>query len=437
MFIERSAGRIRLVRTAFVVLGLLPCAALVGWAAHLRSAAHRDAIRGRWQQAVGLPLEVGAVDHPRPGVLRARGCAVLAATGGRLLELPTLELESAAAEDRLRIDVAQVDAAAAATLATLAGEWLRGHARHPRNCVIEVADFAWNGPARERGDAAARPASAALRVECVAQDGSRAIRVVRRAAAGDEDEARIVRMVADGVERTTVEVAWSEAVPLAILAALAGADSGAVAAAGTSAFAAGELRAECDERGWNGSASGRVEGVDLAECAAALSSRASGAATISIDRIAWRDGRVHEATIACAAGPGWVDPPLLDRMVIALGCRPGPATPRDAASSVRSFDSARCVIRLVDGQVAILPADDAPDRIASAAGVPVLAPPPRPVSSERLAWMLSPPAAAFVPAAGPGAWLMSVLPASEPPTATGHDDSRSGTSSPREGRIDF
>jgi hypothetical protein len=72
MFIERSAGRIRLTRLIFVVAGLVPCLLLAGWAVHRGSTAHRDAVRAAWQAAVGLPLDVAAITHPRPGVLSSR-----------------------------------------------------------------------------------------------------------------------------------------------------------------------------------------------------------------------------------------------------------------------------------------------------------------------------------------------------------------------------
>ena len=52
MFIERSAGRIRLTRLIFVVAGLVPCLLLAGWAVHRGSTAHRDAVRAAWQAAV-------------------------------------------------------------------------------------------------------------------------------------------------------------------------------------------------------------------------------------------------------------------------------------------------------------------------------------------------------------------------------------------------
>ena len=67
MFVARSAARVRLARLAFLLAGLAPAAGLAAWAIHRRSDAHRAAIERRWQEAVGLPLTVGRVDHPRPG----------------------------------------------------------------------------------------------------------------------------------------------------------------------------------------------------------------------------------------------------------------------------------------------------------------------------------------------------------------------------------
>jgi len=419
MFIERSAGRIRLARVVFVAVGLLPCLAVVGWATYLRSTAHRDAVRGAWEKAVGLPLEIGAVEHPRPGVVRARRWSIVTAGGGRRLELPTVEIESAAHEDRIRIDVARVDAPTAAMLAGLGREWLRGDVRHPRNCVVEVADFGWSsgGPPEAGAEAGGEPTSPIpLRIECVARGKTRAVRMVRRAAV--EDELRIVLAVDDtggrNGERIEVDATWSDAIPLAILAAAAGWDAGSIAATGVSATAAGDVHASRDGDGWDGSARGRLVGIDLLPCAERVKAAASGTATVIVDRLAWRDGRLDDAVIECLTTAGWVDAALFDRLVIALGCKPGPAATMSAALPTRAFDAAGCVLRLRDGQFDLQPSPAVPGGLASTGGVPLLQPPTAAVPFDRLAWMLSPPAAAFVPAAGPGAWLMSILPSRNP-----------------------
>ena len=423
MFIERSAGRIRLTRLIFVVAGLVPCLLLAGWAVHRGSTAHRDAVRAAWQAAVGLPLDVAAITHPRPGVIAATGVVVRSPAGRPLLELPAVEVESAATENRLVIRGTRVDAAAASMLGTLAREWLRSDARHPRNCVIEVADVTWGDAAADGGR------SESLRIECVGQGPVRAIRLVR----GDgDDEIRAVRTLeSEGhsiAERFEVEGRLSRPVPASVLAAVAGLPATATAAIASRATVSGDLQATHDATGWSGSATGRLDELDLGGCCAAVQARGAGAVSVSFERFAWRSGRLVDAAIVCESGPGWVEAALFDRLVIALGCRPGPAL--QASADTRSFDAAGCALELDGGSVTVRPAGGA-SGLATAMGAVLLQAPATPVAFERFAWMVSPPAATFVPADGPGAWLMSIVP-----------DSASGTQramnpSPREGSRGF
>ena len=438
MFIEKSAGRIRFSRTVFLLSCLLPSAAIAGWAVHLRSAAHREAVRSRWQQVVGLPLVIGAVEHPRPGMVRATGCAVLTPTGARLMEIPSVELESAVGEDRLRIDMVRVDAAAAALLGELAREWLRRDARHPRNCVIEIADFEWERGGRQGDDATPRT-STMVRIECVAQGGSRAVRIVRHAEI--EEQFRIVRAVADEggrtVERIEFEANWADAVPLPILASLAGCAADAVAAAGSAAVASGEVAATLGEAGWSGTAHGRVEGIDLARCTVALQARATGQAAIVFDRLTWKDGRLEDVTAECSIGAGWIENSLFDRLVIALGCKPGPAA-ASTGQPVRLFDAAGCVLRLDGGRLGMTATQAIANGLAVVDGAVLLQPPSAGIPFDRLAWMLSPPAATFVPAGGPGGWLMSILPPAGPAAGSGDPAGTRAANPPSRGvRRDF
>ena len=70
MFIARSRARIRAARMVFLLAGAVPVAAFVAWAAYLHSDSHRTAVERQWQDATGLPLSIGRVEHPRPGVVR-------------------------------------------------------------------------------------------------------------------------------------------------------------------------------------------------------------------------------------------------------------------------------------------------------------------------------------------------------------------------------
>lgn len=417
MFVARSAARIARARAAFVLIVLLPCLGLGAWALHRRSAAHRDAVRLAWQRQVGLPLTVAAVEHPRPGVIRARDCVVAANDGRPAIALPLVEVETTATEVRLRIDRLRCDAAGAAVLATIAGDWLERGARFDRHCVIEITDFAWDPPAGS-GDA---PSS--MRVECVVQQGDRAVRIVRPTAAGSDDEVKIVRHIDAGTggdreaERTAVrfeiEADCRRPLPLPILEACARGTPLSGCDAGDDASVTGMLRATCDVSGWNGVARGVIEQVDLAVCTAALAGGAAGEATITVDDLRWTSNRIEACNVACTARRGRIEQRLLDTLVGTLGCRPGMAYgPSDGRG--RPFDAAAWRLWVDHRGAELRAAADASSALggglAAVGGRSIIDPPAGGFPVDRLAWLLAPPGATFVPATGPGAWLMSILP---------------------------
>jgi hypothetical protein len=416
MFVARSAARVRLARVAFVLLGLAPAAGLVAWAVHRRSDGHRAAIERRWQEAIGLPLAVGRVEHPRPGVIRGRDCVLPAAEGRPAIAVPLVEVESSADEDRIRIGRFACDATAAAVLAALGREWLADEVRFRRTCLIEVADFSW-AKLSPPSDTPAAP----LRVECVVRPDGRAVRIVRRGQA--DDELRIVRgsPAATGPESGagaaaqafTITAACSEPVPLAVLAVASGAGLPAAAACG-SATVTGTLEATRTGAGWAGSARGDIADIDLAAAAAAVGGRATGTATIDVTRLVWSGGRVTDALFECIAGAGSLDGRLFDRIVLALGARPGPAATPLPPGGERGFDAAACIVGVGPHGVQVLPTTRLPAGLATRRGDVLLAPPAAPVPGDRIAWMLSAPGTTYGPAIGPGSWLISVLPAPSP-----------------------
>lgn len=432
MFVERSVGRIRLARGLFVLLGLGPCLALAAWAWHRGSASHREAVTRSWERAVGLPLEVGAVTHPRPGVVVATECVLRSAAGRTMVRLPQVEVESAGPENRIRIGSVQIDAAAVADLAALAGEWLRHATRHPRNCVVAVDEVICPEEASAGGDAAV---AAGLRIECVVQDGARAVRIVR--AGGDE--IRIVRTLTAGGdeaggERIDVDGLLAQPVPAALIAAAAGfREAGAPlrTAIGT-ALVTGTLHASSGGAPSSGSASGRIHGIDVADFCASIGGGGAGVAAVQVRRLVWREGRLADLAVDFGCGPGWVDNAVFDRLVVALGFRPGPAAAQMPADR-RGFDTVACGIDLEGVAVRLRGSDSSPDGVALAAGGVVLRPPPDLIGFDRLAWMLSPPAATFVPAAGPGAWLMSIVPAAAAPASVGPNAMRPAPQGGRRG----
>jgi len=416
MFIARSAARVRLARLAFIACCLLPTGLLVGAAVHLRSDAHRVAVERRWREAIGLPLELGSVEHPRPGVVRVRGCRLPAAAGRPALELPLVELESSADEDRIRVPGLACDPGTALVLADLAGRWLTDEVRFGRTCIVEVADFSW-GLRQPPAEAGPVRRSASLRVECVAMDGARAVRLVHR---GQEtDEVRVVRHAAEGpgVARIEVVADCPGTLPLAVILAVGGAGREAAAACGE-ASVSGTLEAAREASGWQGTGRGRIDGLDLVTASAALGGRGAGEAAVDIVRLSWQRDRITDALIECSAGPGWIDGDLFDRVVLALGARPGAARGRQDRQQV-DFDLAACTVAAGARGVQVSPSARLPGRLADHRGVPLLESPLLPVPGERFAWLLAPPGTAFGPAGGPGAWLMSVLPEVATPATAG------------------
>ena len=411
MFIERSTRRIRFARTFFVLAGLLPCAAVVAWAVHLRSTAHREALRLQWQTALGIPLEVEAVEHPRPGVVRALGCRLGAADGSRL-DVPRVEVETTPDEVRLRIERFVCDVAAARMLGEVAADWLDRGARYPSDCVVEIADFAWQSapPAAPLG----------LRVECVARDADRAIRVVRpdpRQSGGDE--VRIVRSAASTgmpVDRIEAQVAWAEKIPVAIATALVRMPAPPV---GAQAAISGTVHAIRDVAGWSGTATASATDLDLAACTAGLQSRATGTATAVVRRLAWSESRVRDAEIECTAGRGRVEQRLLDGLVGTVGCRPGPAHRSLSGATERPFDAAGCLLRVDARGIELLSGPSLGGGLVVADGLSLIDPPGAVLPPTRLAWLLAPAGAVYVPSGGPGAWLLDVLPRSDSAARSG------------------
>lgn len=427
MFVARSASRVRFARLAFLVLGLAPAACLVAWAAHRRSDSHRAAVERGWQEAIGLPVAIGAVEHPRPGVVRGRDCRLPAADGRPPVDLPLVEVESSADEDRIRVPAFACDAAAAAVIATLAREWLGDEVRFRRTCIVEVADFSWSEGSPADADGLAPPPQP-LRIECVVRPGTRALRLVRQRE-GAADEVRIVRGPAlkepgtaagdgdtgdESPPTITVTSRCESPVPLAALVVAAGGGAEAAGACGK-ALVIGTLDASLAPDGWSGSARGRIDGVDLSALAGAVGGRAEGRADVDVTRLEWRKGRITDALLECVAGAGGVDGRLFDRIVLALAARPGPAARPLPPGGERSFDAAGCLLAVGPHGVQVMPTTRLPAGLAVQGGEVLLVPPQAATPADRVAWMLSAPGTAFAPAVGPGSWLISVLPDASPP----------------------
>jgi hypothetical protein len=439
MFVPRSSARLRLARLLFLGLALGPSVLVAAWAAHLRSDGHRDDVRRDWERALGVPLRVDAVTHPRPGVVQVGACVVAEPDGPARLAVPAAEVETSAAEVRLRIPSLRCDAAAARLLVTLAADWLARGARFDRNCVIDVDDFAWAPPG---APAASLPAAASsgLRVECVATAEGRAVRVVRRGAEGQPgSEVRVVRAAVDGRSGGIVEPAaaaridlvatWTEPLPWEVLVTLVSTAPTPVVSAGASVT--GRVEAWRDDRGWHGSMAGRLDDVDLAACGAALGVSVAGRTTIDVRSIEWSAGRIAACELECRVGRGHVSASFLEALVGTLGCRSAVPLGAAWAAGTHSFESAGALVRIHAGGLELLAGPRLSGALALADGRPLIWPPSGPVALDRLAWLLAPPHTPSLPAAGPGAWLMAIMP------RTGVDDASGAERGDRTPRREF
>ncbi|MFM1996158.1 MAG: hypothetical protein RLZZ111_545 [Planctomycetota bacterium] len=413
MFIERSASRIRLMRTVFVLLGLLPCLTLGGWAALRHSRLHREALERRAEQVLGLSLACGGVEHVRPDALRLRSCRLSSPTGGLVLEAPLIDVETSA--DEVRVSIARVDCtpALARGLLGLAADWLGQPGRFPRNCVVDVAEFHWSGHPSPPG------AASGLRLECVAANGARAIRA-RRGGAGDApaDEVRLRRVPENavpadapappGAPRFELEAHLSEPVPVAVVEALLGVETGGLPL-GAEAGISGDVTLAVEDDRFSGTAAVRLERIDLAVFSRHMPHRLSGEATVSCPNLVLAKGRIASCDARVDMSRGRVAQRLLDAAVSVLGCRPGPAFRSLTGEETRAFDDLALSIKVVRSGIELRADPARAGGLARVQGLALLEEPRSAVPLDRLAWFLAPPGAVALPASRATAWLLERL----------------------------
>jgi hypothetical protein len=114
-----------------------------------------------------------------------------------------------------------------------------------------------------------------------------------------------------------------------------------------------------------------------------------------------------------------VEQRLVDGLVSTVGCRPGAAHRTLSGATERLFDAAGCVLRLDPRGIELLSGANLGGALAVADGLSIVEPPGTVLPPERLAWLLAPPGAVFVPSAGPGAWLLDVLPRADQAARSG------------------
>lgn len=409
MFIEQSAGRIRLVRTLFVLAGVLPCALLVGLAVWRHSARHVEAVERECESLLGMPLEVGGVRHLRPGAMRLEAVSLLAATGEPILALPALDVEVSATEVRLATQRLEGTPRVIAALAEIGGAWLGEPERFTKAWVVDVAEVVWP----------AAPGAAAMRTSGMHAEGAtvadaRAVRVRREPQGRDEIRVQSSRRVgaadAAGGRRIELHAVIDEPLPAALVAAMAGLPPAAALAAGPAAVVQGSVAAVHEAGQWSGEMSGTLGRIDLATLTASAMHRMTGEADLEVTTLDFAHGRLVTGEANLSAVAGRVPQDFLNAVVNVLGCRTGPAFRSLASEVVRGYDDVACRVRIDGRGLAIRAPGDRAGAVMRFQGLAVLEEPTEPVPAERLAWLLAPPGRVPVPASDATAWLISRLP---------------------------
>lgn len=402
MFIEQSTGRRRAVRMLFVMVVVAPCAALVTAAWWRHSAGHVAAVAKGASAYLGLPVSVGAVVHPRPGVLRLTQVVVGGTGHGDALVLPQLEVETAAGETRVRVPRLECSPGAARMVAGIAGEWLGRPERFPDAWVVDIGEVTWL-PA----EGIHETPLAGWHLECVAVDGSRALRCRREPASADEFR---VRMTPEGC---VVDGSLHDPVPVAILAGFLPGLSRWADVVGDRAVVRGRFDGVFDAHGWTGTLAGSVEHAALRSLVAPGGEPVRGEATIAATLLRWNAGRIVAGDVLISASAGALPQRVLDGLVSSFGCRPGPAYRSIGGNAVRRFDQLRCRLVLDGGALHLRAVEGSGGSLVGAQGLSLVDEPATAVPATRIAWFLSPEGRPAVPASPTSAWLMSVLPEKE------------------------
>lgn len=430
MFIERSVAKIRLVRTLFVLVAVVPCAGLAGWAAYRHSAAARERLEQDVQRLLGVAVAIDDVRHLRPGALRCGRCRLRSADAAIELAVNDVEAEASADELRLRIPEVMCSPPTVGLLAVMARAWLVEPVRFTRNWVIDIGNVAWGDTAEPSSPSGRRRG---LRVECVAAGESRAVRIVRTGLEGDAvDEVRVVvhaRSPGSVAEVAEFHAAVSEPVPWSLLQAVVGPSVLSGLSFGAEATISGTCQSTAFASGWGGAGAARIDDVDIGRLGG---SRVTGRAAIDVDHIEWTDGRLARLDARCTAGRGRIEQPLLDALVGVAGCRPGPAFRSLGGEPVRPFDDISCTIAVDEEGVRVRASPGRDGAMIRLQGLSLVDEPLATISMDRVAWLVSPGAGPAIPAAPGAAWLMTVMPPPKNARAPAErPEPRTGASGPR------
>lgn len=411
-----------MTRGLFLCVCLIPSAGLVGWGWHWRGDAHRESVLEAASTSLGCRLTAKSLEHPLPGVLELHGLRATLGPGGERIEVDSVRIGRHEGVVRVTLPHWRGTSPAFASAARLLRGWLDEPLRHPMDWVVEVGSLGF--------DSAEDVALDGVRVECVGDGDTRAVRIRREPFDGDElrvrrkspesDEAEPIEPGASAgsvIATTEVDAELSRPVPLAWFGAVT--EEWSRSAARLSGRVSGRLalqwRGTSSDASCTGGGAFRIDSMDAASWAAwvGVPSTLEGRMTIDVEEMRIEQGRIPQATALLRIESGVVSRAILDRCVDQIGCLPGEAfesirtsvrggvpigaTAADMAGDVRPFALLSCRLTVREGWLSIEPPDGRRTILEAPDGRCILMAPTAAVSVERVAWAFAPASARMVP----------------------------------------
>ena len=404
MFVEQSTVKIWRVRSAFILLCVVPTLCLSYWAGTRQSAAHREHIAYKASRLLGRRVHIESMTHPQLGCLMLSGVTVAGQS------FSNVSVVTSGSEVRLTVDNVVPRGDTAVFVVGLVRRWLSEPVQFNKNYVIDIEKFSWQNSSFAE-DVNVWP----LRIECVSAGSGRAIRFFKKDSS--QDEIRIVRTSSrkENGERpkgygTEVEVNASDPIPVPLINAVLSECGSSQWPFGEKATYTGQVRISNRDDDWTAECVGRIKQIDLGATTSLLPSHIQGDGEITLNRFVWSQKCMELCDCVCVADRGQIEQVWIDRLVTLLGCRVEDAYHQLSGSHVRSFQRLGFGLVIDSGGLRLRALPGRSGCLLESQGLPVILEPTETATLDRLAWLLSGTASAAVPGTDVTAWLLSVLP---------------------------
>ncbi len=404
MFVEQSTVKLWRVRSAFILLCVVPTLCLSYWAGVRQSEVHREHIADKASRLLGMRVSIESMTYPQPGCLTLTDVTVAGQS------FSGVSVVTSGNEVRVAVDDFVPSEETAVCVVGLVSRWLSEPVQFNKNYVIDVNSFSW-----QSSDSAEDKDVWPLRVECVSAGSGRAIRFFNRDST--QDEIRIVRTsnLNESGEHpkgdvNEVEVNASGPIPVPFINAVLSECGSSQWQFGEKATFTGQVHILNKDDDWTAECVGRLKQIDLAAMTSLLPSRLQGDGEITLNRFVWSQNRMELCDCVCVADRGEVEQVWIDRLVTLMGCRVEDAYHQLSGSQVRSFQRLGFGLVIDSGGLRLRALPGRSGCLLESQGLPVILEPTGTATLDRLAWLLSGTTPPAVPGTDVTAWLLSVLP---------------------------